>query len=159
MTRGREQDIPINATASVIREGATATEVEIAVSAECPANNISAGVPEDIDGHARAIIGDLLNGYPSTRPSRARFRTESGYIDFGDSSFTATIGDVGELHNRDAVAVLDRLRRYCVSHLILPTRTGLLAPLAIGDMTTHHKMGDLISINHIRTAMQSAHIQ
>ena len=133
MTRSREENIPINTTTSVIREGATATEIEIAISAECPTDNIGAGIPEDIDGHARAIVGDLLNGYSGTRSSRARFRIEGGYIDFGDSRFTATVRDVGELHNRDAVAVLDRLRRYCVSHLILPTRTGLLTPLAIGD--------------------------
>ena len=93
--------------------------------------------PHNVYGHTGAVIPYLLDRNSVAGFSGARFGLEGGNIYLGNGSFAGTIGDVRELHYGNTVAVLNRLGRYCVSHLILPARTGLLVPLTIGNMTTH----------------------
>ena len=93
----------------IVGERASLPEIIEPVATERPADNISARVPENIYGHTGTGVPHLLNRHTITGSSGAGFGLEGRYIDLRDCGFTTTIGDIGELHNGNTVAVLNRL--------------------------------------------------
>ncbi len=159
MTRCGKKHISVDTTPGVIYERSSRTPVVISIPTERPANHISGSVPKNIDSHARAIIPNSLNGHPCTGFSCTGFRLKCGNINLGYGTLATTIGDVGELHNGNTVAVLKGLGSYCVSHLTLPAGTGASALPATEDIATHPPGWMALSQLNITTVPQSVHIR